>query len=227
MAKPAGKVPDHLRSEISLRVHPQDWLATARKLKKAADLLLINFETEQVKFNEEFEEDCDTDLPRPDDTVVTMLLGFAVENLLKGLLVSTLEHVEGVKDLSELPAELRRHELKPIACVVKPQLHIEFSREELDLLDALTYVILWYGRYPSARNMDGLIPLYWNPLSSPTGFAPGDDAHGHYHFKKFFFNYPADYLATLKLYDRLETILQNQAPNGQPAGPAGPAGGSS
>lgn len=84
MAKPAGKVPDHLRSEISLRVHPQDWLAKARKLKKAADLLFRNFETEQVKFNEEFEKDCDADLPRPDDTVVTMLLGFAVENLLKG-----------------------------------------------------------------------------------------------------------------------------------------------
>ncbi len=210
MAKRASKAPD----DISLQVHPQDWLAKARKLKKAADLLFINFETEQEKFDEEFEKEHDFDLPRPDDTVVTMLLGFGVENLLKGLLVSTLEHVEGVKDLSELPAVLRRHELKPIACVVKPELHIEFSQEELDLLDALTHVILWYGRYPSARNIDDLIPLYWNPLSSPTGLAPGDDAHGHYEFKKSSFDYPADYFATLKLYDRLETILQNQARNG-------------
>ena len=91
MAKRASKAPD----DISLQVHPQDWLAKARKLKKAADLLFINFETEQEKFDEEFEKEHDFDLPRPDDTVVTMLLGFGVENLLKGLLVSTLEHVEG------------------------------------------------------------------------------------------------------------------------------------
>jgi hypothetical protein len=175
-------------------VRPRDWLAKARQLRKAADLLFIDFEDERGKFDEDFEEDPSIEKPFPDDSVVTMLLGFAVENLLKGLYVSTLEHAEGVKDLSELKFPGQRHELEPIAHAVKPKLQIEFSREEVDLLHALEHVVLWYGRYPSARNIDDSIPTH------VTGG-----------FKKFTFNYPDDHFATLRLYDRLEAILHNQA----------------
>jgi hypothetical protein len=205
VAKRVGRVPDYLRSRISLRVLPQDWLAKARVLKKAVDRLFIDFEIEREEFEEKFEKEPDTTkLSFPDDTVVTMLLGFAVENLLKGLHVSTLEHMEGVKDLSELPSVLRRHELRAIACAVTSGLQIEYSEEELDLLDALTHVIVWYGRYPSARNIDDLIPVHDMPVVSTF------DGQLTHHFKKFRFNYPHDYFATLKLYDRLETLLQEK-----------------
>jgi hypothetical protein len=197
MAKRAGKVPNHLRRRISLRVHPKDWLAKARQLRKAANLLFIDFENERAEFAEEFEKEPDTDLPIPDDSVVTMLLGFAVENLLKGLYVSTLEHMEDVKDLSALNFPGQRHELEPIAHALKPELQIEFSQEEVDLLHALEHVVLWYGRYPSARNIDDLIP-----------------AHETGYFKKFMFNYPDDHFASLKLYDRLETLLQRKVHHG-------------
>jgi hypothetical protein len=72
MAKRAGKVPNHLRRRISLRVHPKDWLAKARQLRKAANLLFIDFENERAEFAEEFEKEPDTDLPIPDDSVVTI-----------------------------------------------------------------------------------------------------------------------------------------------------------
>jgi hypothetical protein len=194
VAKRAGKVPDHLRSRIFLAVRPQDWLAKARQLKKAADLLLIKFEEEQVRFNEEFERDPSTNVPFPDDSVVTMLLGFAVENLLKGLYVSTLERVEDIKDLSELKFPGQRHELEPIALAMKGALKIKFSQQEVALLHALEHVVLWYGRYPSARNIDDLIPTH------EAGF-----------FKKFSFNYPEDHFATLELYQCLEAELANRA----------------
>ncbi len=192
MAKRAGKVPDHLRSKISLRVHPRDWLAKARQLKKAADLLFIKFDDEQVKFGEEFERDSSADLP--DDGVVTMLLGLAVENLLKGLHVSALDTVENIKDLSELRFPGQRHELEPIAQALKDKLPIEFSQDDFELLHVLEHVILWDGRYPSPRTIDDLIPTHETGL-----------------FKKFYFNYPDDHFAALKLYDRLEAILHKQA----------------
>ncbi|MFZ3353177.1 MAG: hypothetical protein WA268_20195, partial [Xanthobacteraceae bacterium] len=101
---------------------------------------------------------------------------------------------EGVKDLSQLKLPGQRHELEPIADAIKLKLQIEFSPGEVDLLHALEHVVLWYGRYPSARNIDGLIP-----------------AHETGYFKKFIFNYPDDHFATIRLYDRLETLLQKRA----------------
>jgi hypothetical protein len=191
--KRTGKVPDWLRPEISLRVGPQDWLTKARQLRAAADLLIVTLDKEQAKYTEEFEKDCDTNWPRPDDSVVNLLLGFAIENLLKGVYVTTLANVPQIKDLSELKFPTTGHELEIFARHVGSTLPIEFSPDEVDLLHALERVILWYGRYPSARNIDDLIP------ADKTG-----------KFRKFVFNYPADHLATLKLYDRLEIILQNR-----------------
>jgi hypothetical protein len=188
--KRAGKVPNHLRGKISLQVRPQDWLNKARQLKRAADLLFIKFEEERIGFDEEFERDLSTKLPFPDDSVITMLLGFAVENLLKGLYVSTLKRVKGIKDLSELELPGQRHELEPIALAVEPKLNIKFSQEQIHLLHALEHVVLWYGRYPSARNIDDLIPAHENGL-----------------FKKFMFNYPEDHFAALQLYQSLEAKL--------------------
>jgi hypothetical protein len=194
VAKRAGKVPVHLRSRISLRVRPADWLARTRKLRKAADLLFMEFESEQEKFSEKFEKEPSIDLPFPEDSVFTMLLGFAVENLLKGLYVSTLEHVKDIKDLSELNFPGQGHELDPIARAVTSVLPIKFLEEEVKLLDALEHVVRWYGRYPSGRTIDDNVPM---------------DEKGY--FKKFIFSYPNDHFAGISLYDRLEAFLKNRA----------------
>ena len=92
----------------------------------------------------------------------------------------------------------------PLAHAVKHKLQIEFPLEEYDLLDALEHEVLWSGRYPSARNVD--VP---SRLKKKKGMRKWN-----FNFKKFIFDYPNDHCATIKLYDRLETILQNQARNG-------------
>jgi hypothetical protein len=189
-------VPDWLRPQIHLRVKPEHWLAKSRELKKAANLLFQKLEEEQAKYAEEFEENPDPTWPptlrSPDDSVVTMLLGLAVENLLKGIHVSTLKDVDlgQVQHLSALKFPTSGHELEEIAL----KLPLEFSQDEIGVLQVLEHVILWFGRYPSARDIDNL--------------APADEAG---HFKKFIFNYPEDHFAAMRLYDRLEDVLAPRA----------------
>ncbi len=187
----AGQVPDHLRSKISLAVSPWDWLNKARTLRKAANSLFIEFEADQAKYDENYSDDAAI----PDGSTVEMLLGFAVENLLKGLYVTTVLSFTDIKDLKQLSIPGNRHELSPIAEAIAKPLGLTFSKDELDILNVLEHVILWFGRYPSARNIDDLIPM------DETGI-----------FKKFYFNYPNDHYAALRLYDRLEETLEGRAP---------------
>lgn len=89
-----------------------------------------------------------------------MLIGFAVESLLKGLYVTTRSNVQNIKDLGELFIPGSRHDLIAIAETLNEQpLSLSFSKEEHDILSVLEHVVLWYGRYPSARNIDHLIPM--------------------------------------------------------------------
>ena len=195
----AGKIPDYLRSEISLRVSPWDWLTKARQLHRDANLLFAKFKVEQ----EEYDKALSYEAPIPDVSTVEMLIGFAVENLLKGLYVVNAKiSVENVKELKTLRIPGSRHDLIPIAEALKdPPLSLGFSKDEQDILSALEHVVLWFGRYPSARDLDDLIPM---------------DASGL--FRKFSFTYPDDHFAALRLYDRLEAVLAGRAPKPRPKG---------
>jgi len=96
--------------------------------------------------------------------------------------------------LKQLSIPGNRHELSPIAEAIAKPLGLTFSKDELDILSVLEHVILWFGRYPSARNIDDLTPM---------------DATGT--FKKFYFDYPNDHFSALGLYDRLEATLAGRA----------------
>jgi hypothetical protein len=101
-SKRAQTVPDHLRARISLRVAPVNWLEKARQLRKSANLLFVVFENEQLEFGKQFERDPSLMEGWPDDTTILLLLGFAVENLLKGLFVSALPEPRKIKELKAL-----------------------------------------------------------------------------------------------------------------------------
>ncbi len=192
MPKPkrAGRVPDHFRGEISLRVAPWDWLSKARQLRRAADSLLIKFEEDHDRYHQE--ESYDAAIP--DGTTVVMMLGFAVENLLKGLYVTT-RNTEKIKTLRQLEIPGTRHELLPLADELKKSpLSIDFSKGERDILSVLEHTILWSGRYPCAVDIDDLIPI-------------GDDGA----FRKFYFDYPKDYFLGVELYNRMEMLLACRA----------------
>jgi len=191
VTKRTGRIPDHLRERISLGVSPDRWLAKARQLKKSSNLLFVEYEKQQFDFDEKFERDPSITDDFPDDSVVVLLLGFAVENLLKGLFVAaTATATENVKSLKELEIPGDPHELEPIADAVERLFTINFSDEERELLQALEHYIRWWGRYPSATHIDNIFPTQ-------------DDGK----FKKFMLHYPSDHFGIVALYDRLEEQL--------------------
>jgi hypothetical protein len=132
-------------------------------------------------------------LDAPDDSVLMMLFGFAIENLLKGLYVSTLKNAKRPRTLNELecPAmgslSLRRK--------LKRRWGEQFSESEIKLLTDLEQTIVWRGRYPSPVDADRLISTSSDTLFS----APS-------------FQYPEHHFAASKLYDRLEALLIPRAP---------------
>jgi hypothetical protein len=185
----AGKVPNHLRGKVSLAVSPTDWHHKAGQLKRAAQSLFETFQSAWAEFQQLFERDPSIDRSPPDDSVIVLLLGFGIENLLKGLYAGTVGRTD-VKNLRELTFPNSGHELEPIAKSLTEPLGIQFSGEEIDLLHVVEHYILWRGRYPSPRGIDDLIPM-----------------HEGGRFKKFYLEYPNDHLALLRLFDRLEEIL--------------------
>ena len=190
--KRAGRVPDHLRPDIFLSVKPRDWFAKALALKGAADCLFLVFQGDYETYEEHVQRDPSVEISHPDDAIFTMLLGFAVENLLKGLFVATTTTPSAIQSLSQLQLPGIRHELRPIATALSDA-DISFSSDELELLDALEHRILWRGRYPSAMHIDDIIPM--------------DEAGA---FKKFILDYPNDYHAVISLYERLARLLSER-----------------
>jgi hypothetical protein len=193
IAKTSSKIPNHIREKLSLSISPRNWLDKARALRKSSNHLLIEYEKEQSDFADKFERNPNIDgAHRPDDDVVVLLLGFGVENLLKGLFVAAVEPPIGrVEKLKALKIPGGPHELEPIADAVAKLLTIKFSDEERGLLHALEHYIRWRGRYPSATDIENSVPI------DDSGF-----------FKKFILYYPSDHFGVISLYDKLEGLLE-------------------
>jgi hypothetical protein len=177
---------------LSLNATPWDWLMKARALKRSHDLLFIRFEDDWAKYSEAFERDPSAELDMPDDSVFLMLLGFGIENFLKGISVSLLSNSHHQKTLKEL--NLFDHNLADRAKVVGASLDTRFSDDELDLLASLQEAIIWWGRYPSPTNSTKLI----SPDEGRLFSAPD-------------IKYP-EHFRVCQLFDRLEVLLDNRAP---------------
>jgi len=182
-----------LSAPLSLCLTPWDWLKKAQLLRDASNQLFVRFENDQLAHDERFERELSFDLDAPDDSVLMMLFGFAIENLLKGLYVSTLKNAKRPRTLDELGVS--RHGLAVIAKKVEAALGEQFSESEIKLLTDLEQTIVWRGRYPSPVDADRLISTSSDTLFS----APS-------------FRYPEHHFAASKLYDRLEALLIPRAP---------------
>jgi len=182
-----------LSAPLSLSLTPWDWLKKAQLLRNASNQLFVRFENDRLAHDERFERELSFDLDAPDDSVLMMLFGFAIENLLKGLYVSTLKNAKRPRTLNELGVS--RHGLAVIAKKVEAALGEQFSESEIKLLTDLEQTIVWRGRYPSPVDADRLISTSSDTLFS----APS-------------FQYPEHHFAASKLYDRLEALLIPRAP---------------
>jgi hypothetical protein len=178
----------NLSAPLSLNLTPWDWLKKAQLLRDASNQLFVRFEKDRLAYDERFERNPSFDLVSPDDSVLMMLFGFAIENLLKSLYVSTLKNAKRPRTLNELGVS--RHSLAVIAKQVEAALKEQFSESEMKLLTDLEQTIVWRGRYPSPVDADSLISTSSDtPFSAPL------------------FRYPEHHFAASKLYDRLEALL--------------------
>lgn len=193
MAKRTKAEIKNLSARLPLKSTPLDWLEKARALRHASNHLLIHFEEEQLAYEEKFERTLAFELEPPDASVLMMLLGFAIENLLKGLYVSTLKIAKPPRTLRELGVS--GHCLAVIANKLEVALGETFSQRELDILAAVEQTILWYGRYPSPVDADKLI-----------------STSDHTLFSMPMFRYPKDHFDACAMCDRLESLLIPRAP---------------
>lgn len=120
---------------------PYLWISSAEVLKDSADLVLARFRTALERAAPE-REDTKIDLGISLFPVYMMLVGLAVENLLKGVLISK-DHslVEGGRlkkwggsghDLTKLASDAR----------------LPLTNEEKELLARVAEFVRWAGKYP-------------------------------------------------------------------------------
>jgi hypothetical protein len=131
-----------LSARLSFSAAPYDWLKKARALRRASDHLFIRFEEELLAYEEGL--DSSFELVSPDSSALALLLGFAIENLLKGLYVST-QKIANPRRLKELGVS--HHGLLDIAHEVAGKLGEQLSTRDLDILAAVEQTIMWRGRY--------------------------------------------------------------------------------
>ncbi len=140
----SGMAEDELRDAIDAAVRePRAWLFEADRLKRAADLVGTRFQAEantwlwHVEFDEsEAERQVAAFALAP---VYLMLAGYAIEDLAKGLIVSS--------DPNDIAWVTSNHLSAEMMC----KADVEPVGGEADLVDRLGHRVRWAGRYPAPR----------------------------------------------------------------------------
>ena len=154
---------------------PRGWLESAKRLSAAAELILSDqlqhevpyFRAHQAATDKALALACatingaghaDIEYDPPNYLPAQLLYGFALENVFKGLCVAKDPSLIG--DL-KLKAEIKSHDLKDLADKAGFTLGIE----EVPVLDALSQIAIWAGRYPVAVALDKYPDRY--PMGDP------------------------------------------------------------
>jgi hypothetical protein len=166
---PVLRNPKFAKEVFDASRHPLAWLIVSRRLRHSADAILARetpvgqrfwAELKRITEPKDFDE---AKFPAPNFDAAHLLIGFAIENSLKGLMVA-----KGIATFSaqELPKILKGHDLKKLHDKAKPTKTIAPH-----LLDALTYMIEWRARYPLPTSIEKFWPM--DDKGNPTdgGFA--------------------------------------------------------
>lgn len=92
-----------------------------------------------------------TDFEAPVTPIYMLLVGLAIENLVKGIYVA---RNPTACSSDHLPGELTKH--KTIEFFER--LNLSISQAEGQLLERIETFVLWAGRYPIPRRLDDLLP---------------------------------------------------------------------
>jgi hypothetical protein len=157
--------------------NPSDWLRVARRLRSSADVIFEHdraiaattlHELQRLVADGRVEALDAKEYAAPNLDAGYMLMAFAIENLLKGLIVG-----KGSVDASnpgELFQELFTHNLSDLHNLAEPKATIERH-----FLDALTYMAEWRARYPTPVWIDQLWPMdEEGKIRTGAGLWPGD-----------------------------------------------------
>jgi hypothetical protein len=154
---------------------PHAWLSTAEQLATAAELILQDqvqhetpyFRAYDVARQEALSAACaspeagagsaEIRCEPPNYLPAQMLYAFALENVLKGLLIAKNSDLAGKRKLSR---EITSHKLVDLA----EKASFDVGGQELSVLRDLSQIAIWAGRYPVAIKLD---PAGKPPLGDP------------------------------------------------------------
>lgn len=161
------------KEQFKAAQQPFAWLLSAEHLRDAAEAILKHelsaevpyfraySEAEKVAVTEAYSEGNDAGsafikaMP-PNYPPAQLLYAYAIENVLKGLIVVQLPHL--IED-RELSGELKSHNLLKLAAKANFTVH----QQERDVLEALSQLSIWAGRYPVAQTRREYIQGRSNP----------------------------------------------------------------
>jgi hypothetical protein len=177
---------------------PAMWAMTAQHLARAAEILWKRFDRAQAFFTK-FSAQKQTKprkLKSAGDMMLSavafMLMGFAIENLLKGLWVKRMAVEQPfVGNDPRIPKVMKHHDLNELA----KEARFIVSPDREDLLDRLKVELIWGGRYSHPRRPGDFFPAI-----------PGRPGHS----KARYFQ-PGDWDPIVALYNELCLMLRPKA----------------
>jgi len=148
---------------------PAAWLRSARRLRDAAEAILMHELSAERAYSEALkiaDEEAVAEMASNDSGVgsaeikaiapnyppAQLLYAYAIENVLKGLMV--FKRPDLIQE-HELHGELTTHDLNELA--KKAKVTVEQQHEQ-PVLEALTRLSIWAGRYPISRGSSDQTP---------------------------------------------------------------------
>lgn len=153
--------PNFSKDLFSTAQHPVGWLLSAERLRDAAEIVLRHEVAQEVPYfrahsaavehamAEAYSDGHDAGVAEvgallPNYPPAQLLYAYAIENVLKGLIVA---NAPGLIDEQRLSGELQSHDLVKLAAKASFTVHVQ----EGPVLEALSALSIWAGRYPVAR----------------------------------------------------------------------------
>jgi hypothetical protein len=175
------------------------WLSSAERLRAAAEVILQHEAQTLAPYLEAYRK-AEAQLDNPETSIAEiqadppnyppgeLLFGYALENVLKGLIVA---NDAAIPNETALDSKITKHKLIELAADAKFQI----SSDEAKVLEALTTLIQWAGRYPVALRIDRHTTI--EPLSDVAELM----------------NYGRDHVTIRTLFDRASAELESKLPN--------------
>jgi hypothetical protein len=139
---------------VKLEHYPTMWLSHAHELKRTEQLIYMDILRDWDKMQIERTTKNFTPSPITPGKVHYLVIGFAIENLLKCLVLN--KHPEIIKEGEIKDKRFKTHDLYSIATTT---LGLEISEDEKFMLELGTKSIIWYGRYPIPLKQEDTIAV--------------------------------------------------------------------